>query len=300
MKQKFLLLAAAAAALTASAEQFPVGDAFAYPIAPGFSWGLTAEDGDLYAQYPADGLQGQASMAEGWGLASWWFNSLKAQNVADANEKCPLVEYPAGSGDSALKMYTDRWDGYGNFNFALPQVGEPCRVRVVYYVDVTGVDNAWYNPEGPRPFQVKLMDDGDQDTYDYPYISDRNEEFWNNPGWRIAEFESNLEHDHYYISLLWDAGGLSCQRKVPMYVREVSVVPVSKLNGWTGVKEGKLTFVQDVPEKVTVTETGAVEVVGADVNTAAEYFNLQGIRVAEPANGIFIRRQGNKVTKVAL
>lgn len=31
---------------------------------------------------------------------------------------------------------------------------------------------------------------------------------------------------------------------------------------------------------------------------AVEYYNLQGIRVANPENGIYIRRQGNKVTKV--
>lgn len=31
-----------------------------------------------------------------------------------------------------------------------------------------------------------------------------------------------------------------------------------------------------------------------------EYYNLQGIRVINPENGIFIRRQGNKVTKVIL
>lgn len=33
-------------------------------------------------------------------------------------------------------------------------------------------------------------------------------------------------------------------------------------------------------------------------NAPVEYFNLQGIRVANPENGIFIRRQGNTVTKV--
>lgn len=38
----------------------------------------------------------------------------------------------------------------------------------------------------------------------------------------------------------------------------------------------------------------AVEVENAPV----EYFNLQGIRVAEPANGLYIRRQGNTATKV--
>lgn len=33
-------------------------------------------------------------------------------------------------------------------------------------------------------------------------------------------------------------------------------------------------------------------------NAPVEYFNLQGVRVANPENGIFIRRQGSKVTKV--
>lgn len=33
-------------------------------------------------------------------------------------------------------------------------------------------------------------------------------------------------------------------------------------------------------------------------NAPVEYFNLQGVRVANPANGLFIRRQGNEVKKV--
>lgn len=38
----------------------------------------------------------------------------------------------------------------------------------------------------------------------------------------------------------------------------------------------------------------------ADANAPVEYFNLQGIRVARPANGIFIRRQGSKAGVVAV
>lgn len=45
---------------------------------------------------------------------------------------------------------------------------------------------------------------------------------------------------------------------------------------------------------------GVDTIVVENENAPVEYFNLQGVRVAEPANGIFIRRQGNKVTKVAL
>lgn len=35
-----------------------------------------------------------------------------------------------------------------------------------------------------------------------------------------------------------------------------------------------------------------------DENAPVEYFNLQGVRVANPENGLYIRRQGNKATKV--
>lgn len=44
-----------------------------------------------------------------------------------------------------------------------------------------------------------------------------------------------------------------------------------------------------------------IEAVAADsAEGEAEYFNLQGIRVANPQGGVFIRRQGAKVAKVAL
>ena len=36
----------------------------------------------------------------------------------------------------------------------------------------------------------------------------------------------------------------------------------------------------------------------ADENAPVEYFNLQGVRVAEPENGLYIRRQGKNVSKV--
>ena len=36
----------------------------------------------------------------------------------------------------------------------------------------------------------------------------------------------------------------------------------------------------------------------ADANAPVEYFNLQGIRVENPENGLFIKRQGSKAEKV--
>lgn len=68
---------------------------------------------------------------------------------------------------------------------------------------------------------------------------------------------------------------------------------------------GKPDFVIDVlwngiPIKVTFTDgnTSGLTGVVADENAPVEYFNLQGVRVANPENGLYIRRQGSKVQKV--
>ncbi len=45
-------------------------------------------------------------------------------------------------------------------------------------------------------------------------------------------------------------------------------------------------------------ESGVNAIEGIDENAPVEYFNLQGVRVANPESGLYIRRQGNQVTKV--
>ncbi|MEE1338054.1 MAG: hypothetical protein UHD04_03825, partial [Muribaculaceae bacterium] len=49
-----------------------------------------------------------------------------------------------------------------------------------------------------------------------------------------------------------------------------------------------------------VTIPSGIEDVVIDNNSPAEYFNLQGMKVARPSKGIFIKRQGNKTSKVVL
>lgn len=43
-----------------------------------------------------------------------------------------------------------------------------------------------------------------------------------------------------------------------------------------------------------------IENVAVDTEATTEYFDMQGRRVANPANGIYIKRQGEKVVKVKL
>ena len=57
------------------------------------------------------------------------------------------------------------------------------------------------------------------------------------------------------------------------------------------------TFTISLPDNLKEPSSAITEI-EADANAPVEYFNLQGIRVANPENGVFIRRQGNTVTKI--
>lgn len=75
---------------------------------------------------------------------------------------------------------------------------------------------------------------------------------------------------------------------------------------WTGDAEGTLvlTSLKQVRFKyiaITLADSGSVDAIAADdANAPVEYYNLQGVRVANPANGLYIRVAGNKATKVRL
>lgn len=68
-------------------------------------------------------------------------------------------------------------------------------------------------------------------------------------------------------------------------IRNLNKVPVAKI------------FVTSYAKSET---DGVLSVEAADNAAPVEYYNLQGVRVDKPANGIFIRRQGSKAQKIVL
>lgn len=71
-------------------------------------------------------------------------------------------------------------------------------------------------------------------------------------------------------------------------------IPMSKVAEW-GVQS------IDGAKAASAFAVGAlsgIETIGADNAVAVEYFNLQGVKVANPGSGLYIRRQGSKVEKV--
>ena len=70
-------------------------------------------------------------------------------------------------------------------------------------------------------------------------------------------------------------------------VNEDGTVNIFQFN--PGIRLAKYTFT--VP-------TGNVNEIEADENAPVEYYNLQGVKVANPEGGIFIKKQGSKAEKV--
>lgn len=58
------------------------------------------------------------------------------------------------------------------------------------------------------------------------------------------------------------------------------------------------TSLQIYPLEYTPKNASAIEDVEVESNEAVEYYNLQGVKVDNPENGLYIRKQGSKATKV--
>lgn len=74
------------------------------------------------------------------------------------------------------------------------------------------------------------------------------------------------------------------------------------LVGWTGA-DGYMNGNTGGKFKIVLTplyEAGIEDVEAVDADAPVEYFNLQGQRVAEPAAGLYIKRQGKTVSKVVI
>lgn len=75
----------------------------------------------------------------------------------------------------------------------------------------------------------------------------------------------------------------------------------TELKGWSDnvtVAASGFTDANFLSIYIPSATSAITEIEAADENIPVEYFNLQGIRVANPENGLYIRRQGNKVSKV--
>jgi len=79
----------------------------------------------------------------------------------------------------------------------------------------------------------------------------------------------------------------------------------------TGVKDADLFVLDGSNNKLQLdangnltivdgTSTGIEDIIGEDIDAPVEYYTIQGMRVENPAHGLYIVKKGNKVTKMVL
>ena len=93
----------------------------------------------------------------------------------------------------------------------------------------------------------------------------------------------------YVNDIAWDlAGNLYICGHSGEYLKGYAI---PRTEAFTTKAASKFTF------KV---ESSAIESIESDDNTPVEYYNMQGVKVTSPDNGIYIKKQGSKITKVIL
>ena len=160
---------------------------------------------------------------------------------------------------------------------------EPDPTDLVLYL--AGVANDWKTDEE----KYKMTHEEGTNIYTYTGTTIFSDKWkicdgtWN---WSFGmgdDFKANFENDCWFDGQDFNAIELDNDQEVHL---TFTLVSGSDVKG------------SEIPSKVLYTITTGVEGIEIDEAAPAEYYNLQGVRIAAPEKGLYIIRQGEKVSKI--
>lgn len=107
---------------------------------------------------------------------------------------------------------------------------------------------------------------------------------------------------HEYFEVIDGEESLvSGEKNTYTYDTETGIILEAATDLCEDEEEGYLPFFKIVySDPVDASKQSGIENIAIDENAPVEYYNLQGVRVSNPENGIFIKKQAGKATKVIL
>ena len=109
----------------------------------------------------------------------------------------------------------------------------------------------------------------------------------------------DLNNVIYFGEGQWAGKGIMEDSKVKAEVYAAKdAAGIAKVQGWDAFNQKKLFNGYPALNTQTYLTVGAVFGDEVDENAPVEYYNLSGVRVSNPTPGIYIMKQGTKVTKV--
>lgn len=198
-------------------------------------------------------------------------------------------ENPETASVTLLKSQVDIMKNYG-----FVPVGNKVNIHKIAYVpsDTQVDDNAiWIGPKSFKTFDfmefsADLFSNAKKDDKLVFKISEAENPFIKVlfGGWSGTEINTNNNGDKFTIT----------DSSITVTLTQENV---DKLKA-SGLVIQADRFVLDQLLLVPDNTTGATDLIIDNNDCTVEYYNLQGVRVSNPENGIFIRRQGNKTIKV--
>lgn len=297
-------------------------------IKPGASLGEGGVWGDMnFAEYYNDGLFVNASATQntdelqeafrsGWSLVN--LGGEVGQVLCFAGKASGIVEYLTENypemSENWSKITVDpltvgrfNWnvymqpnypgDGYMHVKFmynvyssTLGQ-GNGIWTQLGIETNSNGYGNSWNEsvnfPDSEDDFAAKWEDGSMQETPEGDPI-------WDPTQWRQVEFNQAIGGD-WPFRIRFFAEPNSVWDNYAFFMRDLEIT------FYEGEESPGCNY---TVEMVTVddifTPSAGVESLIDDANAPVEYYNLQGVKVANPEKGIYIKKQGSKSTKVIL
>ncbi len=237
---------------------------------------LTQTIPDLYGDFKIVGYEGTPAWSN-----EWCSNGSPVEN----NVAYEMVK----GGGNALMAGTDENLHYYNakVTVTMDDINNPSTVSILIEAEsVSSPDEAWFLV-GATPLEW---------NFDGPKF-----EKGENGVWTLAYTGTITDNFKIVKNGAW-ANSYSTKGEIALdteYTLDGPADPIDDMKPAAGPWENPtftLTVGDDVKLKVT-TGTGAIENIEAD-NAPAVYYNLMGVRVENPENGLFICKRGNQVTKV--
>lgn len=154
-------------------------------------------------------------------------------------------------------------------------------------IDGTDHDGSTINLDGVNK-TVKLTAANAAHNLYYHFAAadeDENEDF--GPGFMLFAAAQTMQHEGKTYTLVPESG---------ITLKKAGTLSYFAHDPVNDLKSAVSTI--DVTGEGTEITTAITGIAGDNATAPVEYYNLQGVRVTNPANGLYLRRQGDKVEKV--
>jgi hypothetical protein len=229
----------------------------------------------------------QGFLRDGAGNSEGWYVGVKGEWAKTEGESA-WDRHVAGNEPAADKAYIYVTNGWDTDDIKDEEGNVIGTQRIKPVSDEYALDPDFGNPDGfyiQTP--IKCIFDEDLDVY---------------PDNEPAEAGVTAE-GYGWADSGWEYQSAACFVSNPdLYRNYIEFTLTEPTEVWVGLKKDTNPGNQywNPFRDFTLTEyigSDAVTAIEADENAPVEYYNLQGIRVANPANGIYLIKQGKKVTK---